>query len=64
LSAQLNDAITRFDPSKPLQKQLACAGLTAYGVAVRAAQAARLIPAATASDLLADATRIQAVMGC
>ena len=63
LLVRIEPLLAAFDPSDPVQRRLACAGLNAFSVVVRLF-AGRGIPAAPAAAWLADANRIRAVLGC
>jgi hypothetical protein len=67
---QLNDlwlavieSLANFDPASPRQRKLACASMSLFISLVRV-HSGRTIPQSRANELIADANRIRAVLGC
>ncbi len=63
LLAQLRATVGQFEPGKPAQRKAACTTLTAFTIALRLLSG-HGIPAAQATQWIADADRIRAVIGC
>jgi hypothetical protein len=59
LTASLQSLVAGFDPSKPLQRAIACLSLRAFTTLVP-----YLAPPAPAAEWTADANRIRAVLAC
>ena len=63
LLAQMRAALARFDPGKPAQRKAMCDALATFATAVRLLSG-HGITAAQATQWIADANRIRAVIGC
>ena len=63
LLAQMRAALARFDPGNPAQRKAMCDALATFATAVRLLSG-HGIPAAQATQWIADANRIRAVIGC
>ena len=63
LLAQLRSALAQFDPSKPAQRKATCNVLAVFTAAVRLLSG-HGVPPAQATQWIADANRIRAVIGC
>jgi hypothetical protein len=63
LAARIQESLANFDPSNPRERKLACASMSVFITVVRA-HSGRTIPPARADQLIADAIRIRAVLGC
>lgn len=63
LLAKLQALLASFDPSNRAQKRAVCLALNVFKAAVQL-QSGRTIPAATATEWIADANRIRTVLGC
>jgi Tol biopolymer transport system component len=63
LLAQMRAALARFDPAQPAQRKATCDALGAFATAVRLLSG-HGVTAAQATQWIADATRIRAVIGC
>jgi Tol biopolymer transport system component len=63
LLAQMRAALARFDPGKPVQRKAMCDALGTFAAAVRLLSGHGITPA-QATQWIADANRIRAVIGC
>jgi hypothetical protein len=63
LATRVQEALSRFDPSDPKDRKLACASMSLFVALVRA-HSNRSIPKPRADAYIADAIRIRAVLGC
>lgn len=63
LTGTLQSLVANFNPANAKQKQLVCGALNLFAAGIQTLSG-KALPATVASDWIADANRIRAVLAC